>query len=372
MSIQIDRETFLNDLQMVKGGLSAREFTEQSSCFVFKEGWVMTFNDEVACRKKIQPTKLHGAVPATRLLEILDKIEDPKLRVGSKDGELIFRGKKKGFAVTKEKSIVLPIDQVESPGEWRALPTNFADALGRVKKCVSGDETKFILTCVHLHPEFIEACDSRQLFRHRMDLGLKEAVLVRGVALNEIVALEMDHISITESWIHFKKEGKDGNDSLIYSCRKYAEPFPDLNSVLKIKGRNVVIPRGLQMTAERAGVFADDSSSGEPWVTVTMSPGRMVIRGEGNSGRYWENKKIDYEGPEISFIINPSLLRDIAETYKNARVSENLLKVTGGKSIEEGGKWEYVARLGKMDDKEEKDADEESPKKKVGSKKKAE
>lgn len=368
MSIQqINRENFLNDLQLVRGGLSAREFTEQSSCFVFKDGWVMTFNDEVACRKKIAAKNLHGAVPATRLVEILEKIDDVTLDVGSKDGELIFRGKRKGFAVTKEKEIVLPIDQVEEPGEWRKLPDNFSKALGRVKKCVSGDETAFVLTCVHLHPEFMEACDNRQLFRHRMDLGLKEAVLVRAVALDEIVHLEMDCMSVTDSWVHFQRESKEGDDSLIYSCRKYVESFPDLHSVLKIKGSKIVIPRGLQMTAERAGVFADDSSSGEPWVTVTLKAGRMEIRGEGNSGRYWEKKKIDYNGPEISFIIAPSLLQDIAETYKNALVSENLLKVTGGKSLEEGGRWEYIARLGKMDEKSEEDNVEE---KKVARKKK--
>jgi len=46
--MKINRQEFLDSLEMVKAGLSPREFIEQSSCFAFKEGEVLTFNDESA------------------------------------------------------------------------------------------------------------------------------------------------------------------------------------------------------------------------------------------------------------------------------------------------------------------------------------
>lgn len=363
MSIRIDKDRFLADLQTVSGGLSAREFTEQSSCFVFKDGWLMTFNDEIACRKRIAYEALRGAVPAGPLLDIIEKVTDKNLLVISKKGELLFKGKRKGFAVTKEKKIMLPIDQVEPPGKWHRLPEKFDEALKRVSKCVSGDETKFILTCVHMTPNFIEACDNRQIMRHRMKLGLTESILVRGQALNEIINLGMDSISVTSSWIHFKKGKADSEKVLIYSCRRYSESYPNFKSMMKIEGQDLVIPRGLVNTADNAGVFADDSSSGDPWVDVTLADGRMKVRGEGNSGRYWETRKIEYKGPPTAFIMNPGLLRDIAESYTQAMVSENVLKVTGGKDIDDGGTWEYVARLGKVGEDDDED-EEATPKKK--------
>ena len=39
----------MHKLEAVSPGLATREAIEQSSCFVFKDGRVMTFNDEVAC-----------------------------------------------------------------------------------------------------------------------------------------------------------------------------------------------------------------------------------------------------------------------------------------------------------------------------------
>ncbi len=158
--MNVNREEFLNDLEMVQSGLSPREFIEQSSCFVFDDGRVMTFNDEVACQKKIG-VSITGAIQATSLLDILQKLEDPILSITENEkGELEFKGKKKAFGITKDAEIFLPINQVEVPEKWRPLPKEFTEAVGLVQHCVSGDESQFLLTCIHIHPDYIEACDN--------------------------------------------------------------------------------------------------------------------------------------------------------------------------------------------------------------------
>lgn len=348
ITTEIRRESFLASLQMVRAGLSTREFTEQSSCFAFKDGYVMTFNDEIACRRKVETDVLHGAIPAAKLLDILEKIPDPKLTIQSKNGELVFTGKGKGFAITKEKKIMLPIDQVDPPGNWTPLPKGFEDALSRTKKCVTGDETKFMFTCVHFHPQFMESCDNDQAIRHRISLGIKKPFLIRGRALDDITTLAMDSISVTASFVHFRKKPEKDEGDLIYSCRKYIDKYPDLSPVYEIKGSKIIIPRGLAAAAEQAGVFADDVSAGRAWLTVFLSPGRIKIKGYGNTGRYWTTKKIEYNGPELSFTMPPSLLREIADQYKTAKIDKRKIKITGGKDINEGGTWEYIARLAKI------------------------
>ena len=47
---EIPREAFLRTLEAVQPGLDPTGAIEQSSCFIFKDGAVMTFNDEVSCR----------------------------------------------------------------------------------------------------------------------------------------------------------------------------------------------------------------------------------------------------------------------------------------------------------------------------------
>lgn len=332
--MKINRETFLSDLEMVKAGLSPREFIEQSSCFVFQDGQVMTFNDEVSCRKEVG-LSFTGAIQAASLLAILEKMDDPDLMVEENDrGELEFKGKRKRFGVTKDAEIFLPVDKVETPGKWRELPKEFTEAVGLVQHCVSRDESKFTLTCIHLHADYIEACDNLQIMRCQLKTGLKDSVLVRGTSLGHIVSLGMDKISLTSSWIHFKNQ-----QGLIFSCRRYSEGYPSLERMLSFKGNRIVIPKGLAEASDRAAIFAMDKA-GDPLVSVTIREGRIRIVGEGLSGWFREFKKVTYDGPPMEFLIAPELLKHISEKYDDAQLTEGRLKVIGGG-------WEYCTVLGR-------------------------
>lgn len=352
--MKINREKFLEKLEMVRAGLSPREFIEQSSCFVFEGGMVMTFNDEIACRTKID-IDITGAIQATSLLDILGKLIDPELLVRENDkGELEFKGKSKGFGVTKDAEIFLPINRVEMPMEWKELPPAFSQSIGKVAHCVSTDESRFLLTCIHIHPDYIEACDNMQVMRVALKTGVKESMLVRGTSLVHISQLAMEHVALTKTWIHFKNKA-----GLIFSCRRYTEQYPELGPVIKIKGSSITLPRGLKEASERAAVFAVDRS-GDPLLIVTLSNGVIRVVGEGLSGWYKEVKKSDYEGPAMEFAISPELLTHVSEKYKEAIICEDKLKVTGES-------WEYVTVLGKPKEKVEapdEDEEEEKPKKK--------
>jgi len=360
--MRIDREEFLKDLELVKGGLSPREFIEQSSCFVFQKGMVMTFNDEVACRKKVG-LKITGAVQAQLLLDILGKLDDPSLEVRENEaGELEFEGKKKSFGLTKDAEIFLPIDRVESPSKWHQLPKEFIEAIEMVQHCVSSDESRFLLTCIHIHPDYIEACDNHQILRCKVQLGNKNPVLVRGTSLVQLITLGMDEVAMTKSWIHFRQSSaKDGDeqDGLVFSCRKYAEDYPSLDEALAVEdGRPVVLPKGMIEVSDRAAVFAADRT-GDPLVVVTLKAGAIRIVGRGLSGWYKEVKGVTYDGPIIHFMIAPDLLGRISDKYKEAEITSTKLKVTAP-----GGQWEYVTVLGKPGDEEpEPKGEEEEPSK---------
>jgi DNA polymerase III sliding clamp (beta) subunit (PCNA family) len=343
--MNVNREKFLNSLEMVRAGLSPREYVEQSSCLVFKDNEVMTFNDEVACRVAVD-VSITGAVQSAALFDILGKIDDEELTIEeNEDGELEFRGKRKSFGLTKEAEIFLPIDRVERPEKWHSLPKDFIEAVGMVHHCVSNDESKFTLTCVHITKDWVEACDNFQLMRCMVALAIKGPVLVRGTSLRDLVSLAVDKVALTKSWIHFKNQA-----GLVYSCRRYSETYTDLEKLLKAKGHKIVIPKGLATASERAAVFAADAT-GESHVTVTLQPGKVRIKGEGASGWYREVSKVAYDGPPMEFVIAPDLLKQISEKYSDAQISEGRLKVTGGA-------WEFVTVLGKKAEVKEEPSEE--------------
>lgn len=345
----IDREKLLTALNAVKAGLSPREFIEQSSCFVFRDKQVMTFNDEVSCRIDI-PLDIEGAIQAQKLLDILGKVEDEELLVEDRreNGELLFKGKRKKFAVTKDEEIFLPIDDIEMPEkkDWKDLSKEFTESIALAKHCASNDSGKFRLTCIHLSPETIEASDNMQAIRCWVDTGLKKSVLVRASSLAHICELGMDQIALTESWIHFRNQSE-----LIFSCRRYSDEYVKLDDVLDFKGESLTFPKGLSKAADAAAIFAMDKA-GDPLVTVILRRDDLTLEGVGISGWYEQFEEVVYDGPDMEFSIPPDLLKRLAERYNKAEVSSEKMRITGKTS---GTEWEYVTVLASPDEEKEKE-----------------
>lgn len=339
MTIRVEREKFLQVLETVQPGLSPREIVEQSSSFVFKGGRVITFNDEVACsRTSGLPLDFTGAVQAAPLLTLLGKLVEEELELQIGEGELLVLGKKRKAGIRMEATITLPVDSVEQPTEWQQLPEDFSDAVDMVQQCASKDESQFALTCVHLHPRWMEACDNFQITRYKLVTGVVKACLVRKEALRHITGLGMTKFAETETWLHFS-----GPSELQLSCRRYTEQYPDLAAYLKVEdGQPLTLPKGLAEATEKAQIFSAENPDNDQ-VLVELRPQKLRIKGQGNSGWFSEVKTIAYDGPELSFLISPKLLTELTKRVNDCEISKDRLKVSGGK-------WIYLSCLGKVGD----------------------
>ena len=320
---KIDRQELLKQLESVLSGLSAREIIEQSSCFVFKDEKVMTFNDEVSCSQKCI-LDITGAVPAMPFVNILRKLEEPELKMEVNHNKLMIRGRNRRASINLENDILLPIDNVEEPKKWKGLPDNFINAIEFVESCASTNETNFTLCCVHIHPDYMETCDNIQAARYYVETKIKKSTLVRRDSLNHITNLDMVSYSETDSWIHFKNQS-----GLVLSCRRFFEKSPKLDDILKItKGIKVKLPKGLKEVIDKAEVFSSENVD-ENKLRITLSSGKFRVEGKGLSGRYIETKKSKYEGKTIIFEIAASLLAQIVDRYTACRVTRGRLGVEG-------------------------------------------
>lgn len=341
----INRANLLQQLLAVQPGLAEREIIEQSSCVAFVKGRAYTYNDEVSCSAEV-PVKLSGAVPAKTLLSILGKMPDEELEVEEDDAEVVFRGKGRRFKLRKEAKIALPVDKLEVPDAWSKLPKNFTEAIDMVRHSASSDKSRFKLTCVHLSPTHVEACDNFQLSRFRLKTGLKQSVLVKKSSIEHIVGMGMVEMSETDTWLHFRNPA-----GVVLSCRRYVEKYHDVEGVLKEKGKAIVLPKRLGEAADRASVFSSEAAN-DNQVRVRLQEGLLRIRGVGEVGWYTETRKVTYDGPELEFLISPSLLGQIADKFREAFVDSNQLRV-------EGPEWVFVTCLGKPTDKVSKSEAEE-------------
>lgn len=348
--LRVNREEFLQRLESVQPGLSTREIVEQSSCFVFQDGMVMTYNDEVSCTQKLD-IELSGAVQATKLLELLRKMTETEIEIEQKDAELLVYGKghRRRAGIPREKDVLLPVAKVERPKGWNKLNRDFADAIDIVHTCAGSDET-LTTTCVHMTKKFVEACDNYQMSRYRLKTGFEKSMLVRKDSIKHIISLGMTHFAETPSWIHFKNPS-----GLVLSCRREIQDYRNLTPYLQVTGEPMALPKAIGDATDKAQIFAAETSD-EVQVEVQLRPGKIIVRGQGGAGWFEEERKLSYKGPKLHFSIAPKLLSEITSRHNECQISEKCLRVDGGKFV-------YVASLEAIR-KKEPEADEQKKHKK--------
>lgn len=327
---RVSREALLQALEAVQPGLAKRTILEQSDCFVFRDGEVFTYNDELCCRALSGlPQEFTGAVPSKKLLELLQKLTEEEIEVEARGEELRITGKLRRAGFRLENEIVLPLENVDVPDKkaWKPLPTDFAEAVKLVQHCVSKDESQFAFTCIHVTPDRIEACDNFQAARWEMRTGFGEPLLLRQGSIRHVPGLGLNEVAETPHWIHFR--GPDGRS---LACRRYLEEYRDLSSLFAVKGQKVQLPRGLAEAAEKAALFSEENVETD-LVTVELAGKWVKVKGRGTSGWYTERKKVSWTGPAITFLIAPQLLIDLVagrEADRECTISEHTLHVQSG------------------------------------------
>lgn len=327
--MRINRQEFLATLQAVSAGLAtSRETIEQSSCFIFKDERVWSYNQELACSA---PSPLSGivgdcAVAGVPLMSQLEKWAEDEVGITVADGCLQLTGHNRKAGIRREAEIQLPISDVEAPGKWKRLPEDFAEAVAICQQCVSrDDQIGFTLSCLHVHPEWLESCDQFQIARYPLTLPISGPTLIRRDSSKHLVKLEMKGISETPRWLHFKNKS-----GIVLSCRRYLDQFPDLSQMLEVEGNAASLPKGLIECLDKASVFSSQNADGDQ-VEIQMRKGKLKLRSDGASGWYEEIKKIIYDGEPIRFMIAPKVLAELCKNHDQCILSAERLKIDAKK-----------------------------------------
>lgn len=325
--MRVEREELLKRLEAVSAGLAKREIIEQSQCFVFTGGEVLTFNDEVAVRTKSPLEGVEGAVQAAPLIALLRKLPEDTLDVELAGEGLSIKGKGRRSTIRMESEVLLPVDGIEEPGEWRKLPDGLLEAVKTASSVCSTDESHFLLTCVHVAEDRVEASDDIQIVHYPVKTKIDKPTLLRKDSVSKIVGADPDEWSESEGWLHFRSPA-----GLTLSCRRYLEEYPGVEKFLAVDGTSAKFPKGIDEALDRAGIFSAEAPEGNR-VTVSLTSGRLRLVGSGPSGRYEERKRVEYDGDALSFIIEPRLLLEISRKADKCIVGDGKIRVDAGRFV---------------------------------------
>jgi len=204
--MKVKRTEVLDALSRVEPGLAAKEIVEQSQSFVFVDGDVLTFNDEIAIAHPLD-VGIQGAVKADEFYKLMSKLKEDELDITTDGGELRVKGQKKEAGIRMEAEITLPLKEIAPPKKWTQLPSKFCDALKFCIFSTSTDMTKPALTCLYVNDTSVVSCDNFRLTRYSMGdeaKGLFPApFLLPAAAARQLLKYAPKKYAIVGGWIHF-------------------------------------------------------------------------------------------------------------------------------------------------------------------------
>ncbi len=331
---RMNRGELLKRLNLVKPGLATKVMMEQTGHFIFRNGCVETFNGEVHC---LMPCELgfEGAVdsrPLLKMLDLLPKNAIPDTRLGETAKQLTIDSIDSHYEIDINDIHNPCLGAIKTVDAWQPLPDGFWKAIKQVSRCASTEQSRYVLTCIHFHPDYLEACDQLHGARISFKMGFKEKAVVQADAIRSFVNLELDQYSIATTiengeeckWLRFKNAS-----GLTCSARLWPDPYPeDVSRCFTIDESSVKVEfsQAAFKAIERATIPASLNPQG-CYVRIQIQKGRARISSNCDGQTYQQKIDVKYDGKRLSFMVVPRRFLGLLRHNRCCTVSESGLIV---------------------------------------------
>lgn len=330
--MKTSKEKLQKAIDTVSIGLATKEMIEQSTSYIFKNGMVQTYNDEISVQYPVE-IEIEGAVKAQEFRQLISKVKGDEVDIEVEDNQLLLSAGRTKAGLLLQSEIKLPVDEVRLGKKWHTLPEDFVQALKFTMAAASKDMSRGVLVCVHIDEEFVSASDSYRIAQYKMVCAIGcDSFLIPAHVCSKIVGYDIEKVNLHEGWVSFKTK-----DDAVISCRTYQEKYVDVSAYLNAEGEEFSFPSQLKDMLERVGVFSKRDYILDEHVDVTIGKGRISLRAESPSGWIEEKAGIDTK-VECEFAITPYLLRDICDKKHTAVLDKTRMMFSADN-------WKYLSLL---------------------------
>lgn len=332
--MQVNRAEFLEKLSQVRPGLSSKDRVDQASSFIFSGGKIVSYNEHIMVVAPCPLDGIEGAVRAEELLSLLNKLTSEMADISVKDNQLIVKAGRSRSGIRFEEEVRIPMnvvmDEFEQTKEIN-IPEKLLSALDTARFCASKSMNDLKLTGVLVSGGKARATDKYRIIS--VDIpGSKKLpeFLLPASCIDSLFSYKPKYIGIGNAWAFFR------NEHDVIFCARLLEtsednPFPDVDSFLQVEGLELVLPTGILDALDKADIFtASAAYEADRFVELSLKPGRVIVRGEGQFGWYEESVPAkDYEGEPVEFAAHPQFLRQILPFVQKATLGATTILFEG-------------------------------------------
>jgi DNA polymerase III sliding clamp (beta) subunit (PCNA family) len=322
--MRVNTEQLRHALTIVKPGLADREIIEQSTSLAFIKGKIITYNDEISIAHPVEGLEeINGAIQADKLYALLNKIKKEEVEIEINNNELILSSGRMKAGLTLQTEIKLPLDDVlQEVIDWKPLPENFVEGVKFVMSSCSKDMSRPILTCIHVNKAgFVEGSDSVRIARYNLSGKIPvKTFLIPASSAVEIVKLNPTQVSKQKKcWISFRTE-----ENTTILCRILEEDeYPDTSRYLEVKGEEIIFPKFIQETLDRACIFAKRDYILDEEIEMVFGNNSLKLRSQSEQGWFEEEIRIRYKSTPFSILIRPYALKNILSESLKCTISKD-------------------------------------------------
>jgi len=321
----IKRTDLIEVMEAVRPGLQeGKTLIDQAECFVFMDGEVITFNDEVSVSCPCDFIDIEGSVRAKEMHAYLKRISDEFITLEQTTDQLRVKAGRKDSGFAFEAEVRLPVDAIPMPedDEWHTLPKDFCEALTFVSFSIGKDYSNLVLTNAYIHDKCVDASDNMRMTRRLLGKKVPVPFFVPIRQLKTLVGYNPVEYAVVGDWVHF------ANDfGVIFSVLQVKGSFPDIGKYFETDGTEIKVPAEITEGAERAEIFLNSIVQDENLVEVSSDGTGMTITAKGPSG--WTKEEFEYKGKEFKFSMPPKFIQEAFGLVDKAVLTESTIILNG-------------------------------------------
>ena len=247
------------------------------------------------------PRTTKGAMPKT-VIDFLGKVHQQEINLAFTEDKIKIWGK--GFKATFPwfTEITSPITEMKSivPDQFQPVPEKLISSLKALAPFVSFNADRIEKECIHIAPKWAEVCDNYKIARCRCTWEFN-SVLIPISNLKPLFDFHPSYVYMDAEWVYWSDSDYNG----LLAMRHYTGDYPDLADYIKFKGQTVTFPATMKDIVEKAQLFKDDEDGS---IQIDLKTASSKVSSSGFGGSFFEQAAIQYDGPPMSFNVNPKYL----------------------------------------------------------------